>query len=360
MFEEYRRAAGFPHEHIKAFQAVCNIYRVVIASRELNPLCTDLLLEGYAAKGFHIKAKTCDERFPLAAGFVPYVAQLTKRTQPIEKQSSAVAHAISYGAGTVELVISDDRLRKLRDNGLIALKPLTHEMQEAVTVKADSGSSVFRFAVTRDRASNRWQVWWTGPTQSQWTRLKVLTNPERKSHYKDAVCGDYDLWGVFPHQSANDLGIRDRPAQVPATLMKGTSPYIHNLAQEAGLVENKNMLAEIASHEHPHLGNLSYATRKIRDALNQQCRGMENPVVMHGDYCGHPFGDIDFPLIFFFPDQIPSTRFFGSSFEVAKNTNELMNLLVKMERNDFHVIGYLNHRWFLRLYLARNSKLSSA
>lgn len=56
---EYDATAGFPQVHVEAFQRVACQHKMVISSRELNPLCTDLVLEGYAAKGFHIKAKTC-------------------------------------------------------------------------------------------------------------------------------------------------------------------------------------------------------------------------------------------------------------------------------------------------------------
>jgi hypothetical protein len=65
---EYDATAGFPTVHIEAFKRVAARNKMVVSSRELNPLCTDLVLENYAAKGFHIKAKTCD--WGPMAGFV--------------------------------------------------------------------------------------------------------------------------------------------------------------------------------------------------------------------------------------------------------------------------------------------------
>jgi hypothetical protein len=76
---EYDATAGFPKVHVDAFKSVACRNKSVISSRELNPLCTDLVLEGYAAKGFHIKAKTCD--WGPMAGFVPEDYRFTKGKQ---------------------------------------------------------------------------------------------------------------------------------------------------------------------------------------------------------------------------------------------------------------------------------------
>ena len=68
---------------------------MVIASRQLNPLCTDLMMEGYAAKGFHIKAKTCD--WGPMAGFVALDPCFTKASQCLVKQKAAVIKAVADG-----------------------------------------------------------------------------------------------------------------------------------------------------------------------------------------------------------------------------------------------------------------------
>src|ERR1700690_1180494 len=91
---EYDATAGFPQVHITAFQTVASRNRFVISSRMLNPLCTDLVLEGYAAKGFHIKAKTCD--WGPMAGFVPEDHRFTKGTQKIEDQKRDIAKPFGH------------------------------------------------------------------------------------------------------------------------------------------------------------------------------------------------------------------------------------------------------------------------
>ncbi|WP_018299717.1 anthrax toxin-like adenylyl cyclase domain-containing protein [Fangia hongkongensis] len=85
---QYRQTAGFPAVHIGCFKTYCREKKIALVSRELNPLCTDLMLEGYAAKGFHIKAKTCD--WGPMAGFVPLDYRFTKQTQSIDKQQKVI------------------------------------------------------------------------------------------------------------------------------------------------------------------------------------------------------------------------------------------------------------------------------
>ena len=83
LMPEYDATAGFPPPHVGAFKRVAARNKMVISSRELNPLCTDLVLENYAAKGFHIKAKTCD--WGPMAGFVLEDPRFTKASQDTKK-----------------------------------------------------------------------------------------------------------------------------------------------------------------------------------------------------------------------------------------------------------------------------------
>jgi len=117
LFPEYDATAGFHPRHVESFKQVSIELRMVIASRELNPLCTDLMMEGYAAKGFHIKAKTCD--WGPMAGFVALDPRFTKASQSLAKQEAAVLQAVAAGVGAVPLVISASRLSTLFARGVI-------------------------------------------------------------------------------------------------------------------------------------------------------------------------------------------------------------------------------------------------
>src|SRR5687767_8456368 len=60
--------SGMPIAHARGFQQVANDSRCMIASRSVGKYATTLILEGYASKGFHVKAKSCD--WGPMAGFV--------------------------------------------------------------------------------------------------------------------------------------------------------------------------------------------------------------------------------------------------------------------------------------------------
>src|SRR5215468_7376459 len=96
LMPEYDATAGFPSQHVEAFKRVALRNKMVISSRELNPLCTDLVLENYAAKGFHIKAKTCD--WGPMAGFVLEDPRFTKASQDAKKQEADIQHAFEADA----------------------------------------------------------------------------------------------------------------------------------------------------------------------------------------------------------------------------------------------------------------------
>jgi len=67
---------GMPISHGEVFQRVANQTRCVIASRAVGKWATGLLLESYATKGFHNKAKSCP--WGPMAGFVMADPRFTK------------------------------------------------------------------------------------------------------------------------------------------------------------------------------------------------------------------------------------------------------------------------------------------
>src|SRR5262245_43653561 len=391
---EYDPTAGFPKGHVEAFKGVACRNKSVISSRELNPLCTDLVLEGYAAKGFHIKAKTCD--WGPMAGFVPEDYRFTKGKQNPDDQKRDIDKAFGHDANCVPLFISEERFQKLRQRGLMNVTSQKGHVCE-VTASPEGGATNFRFTLVKLMAllpgceTTMWTINYH-PQQSselsgarrvkpgeapKWPGLKPVygmtnPNPEEKLGVKAAVAGDYDLWCVFPHQSLGGSGIADRLMPLRASLVSGarSGATMQKLLNQFGSAEDRlpakpgqfvsgqaasaklifgspgerSKLAE--QKEDKHLGNISHAIMKIRNELNAACASKAGNVVQHSDYGGNPFATIDFPLIFFVPDAANS--FSHAEALVASNMIELRGILRNIERQGY--VLKLNPAWSIPLY----------
>jgi hypothetical protein len=369
---EYDATAGFPNLHIEAFKRVAGRNKVVISSRELNPLCTDLVLESYAAKGFHIKAKTCD--WGPMAGFVLEDSRFTKGSQDQEKQRTEIGNAFNHHAGCVPVFISDARLTKLRERKIISTAPAGSTNRLAVTAAPKGGSNLafvlvkiqvvppggdgpmwgvfYDPSVTPERASGRSPLNLEIPGEKGLEPVTGMVNPDDtsgKSGVKSAVAGDYDLWCLFPHETAKDMGFGDRAMDLRATMPKNVAPALRNRAAQAGLVfqsaAQKGGIA--AKKENEHLGNISLGLMKIRAELNREVAATgykAGNVVQHSDYGGNPFGDIDYPLIFFIPKAPGGTV----DVEVARNLSDLKAVLKTMSKLGFRI--KLNPAWSVPSY----------
>jgi hypothetical protein len=373
---EYDATAGFPQVHINAFSTVASRNHFVISSRELNPLCTDLVLEGYAAKGFHIKAKTCD--WGPMAGFVPADYRFTKGSQDIAKQRQEIGNAFTHHALCVPLYISEARLTKLADHGVVRIIKRT-----GVTVELEaqpSGGGVLKFTLVRlmtpppGMTGPMWSVNYgpgvepesaagqpaVPPGMPLWPGLKPvlgMTNPGGVAVLgaKAAVAGDYDLWCIFPHESVGGSGIADRLMPLRSTLVgraaQNPGGVVARQAAAANLVfqsgEQRNTMAQ--QKEDAHLGNISHTVMKIRAELNAACSATGytgGSIVQHSDYGGNPFATIDFPLIFFIPD--PDTQFRTTAFDVATDHGSLQQILRELRRMGY--ILKLNPAWSIPLH----------
>ena len=390
---EYDPTAGFPLVHVEAFKRVACRNKMVISSRELNPLCTDLVLEGYAAKGFHIKAKTCD--WGPMAGFVPEDHRFTKGKQKIEDQQRDILKAFDHHAMCVPLYISGARFAKLEKCGL--LKVTSRKAQVAEVTANPDGGEVCKFTLVKLMVappgcdSAMWAVYYH-PQQAEipsakrnvlpgdfpkWPGLRPvygMTNPHSEEHLgaRSAVAGDYDLWCIFPHSTVGGSGVADRLMPLRANLISASNQgttmgrllkqfgdagdilssrpgaNVTAQAQAAQLVfasgQERAQLAD--AKEDKHLGNISHTVMKIRGELNVECASKAGNVVQHSDYGGNPFATIDFPLIFFVPD--PAQQYGRAEAPVAQDMAELKVIL-----RDIHKKGYilkLNPAWSIPLY----------
>lgn len=373
-FTEYDATAGFHPRHVESFKQVSIESRMVIASRELNPLCTDLMMEGYAAKGFHIKAKTCD--WGPMAGFVALDPSFAKASQSRAKQEGAVVKAIAAGARAVPLVISEARHAALFARGVI---------QRAASGAAPAGPFVEVTACQGGTADARsfflapmegngeWSIWYRPDAPLSQALLSArlsdgfavarpvldalaakgceplfgLTNPGSAvgaARATAAVCGDYDLWCVFPHASLASPGVNDRPMPRATFVSSRIGRSVRQLAHQAALVFADDAERQRAAMVmgHPHLGNISFAVDRIRRRLNAVCRP-GNDVVMHGDYGGFALGEIDYPLIFFIPHA--ANGFCTAEHRVAASLPELQRLLRDIRQLGFRVEA--NPAWAL-------------
>jgi hypothetical protein len=358
LMPEYDATAGFPPPHVEAFKRVAARNKMVISSRELNPLCTDLVLENYAAKGFHIKAKTCD--WGPMAGFVLEDPRFTKASQNAEKQQADIEHAFEADARCSPVFISEARLTKLRERGIIAQTGTATPDRLTVSGAPTSGTAMPFLLVkappalpgaasqtmwglyyapgqTPRQAGNRKLLPLTLPSQKDLAPVMGMVNPanaDGKLGIKSTVAGDYDLWCVFPHETAKDPGIHDRAMPLRATLPPTVGPLVRQRAEAAGLVFGQGQMAKLAAQkEDQHLGNVSLGIQKIRNELNLECQGAgytAGNVVQHSDYGGNPFGTIDYPLIFFIP-ALPGTEVLVKVAQTMSDLQEVLRTITKLK-----------------------------
>jgi hypothetical protein len=331
-FPEYDPTAGFPQAHIDAFKGVAKQMKMVISSRELNPCCTDLVLESYAAKGFHIKAKTCD--WGPAAGFVIDDYRFIKGSTSFEKQKGSLELAFHDGAVAMPLFISAERFASLKQRGIV--KEVGSDAKGVkVTAHSEKENRAYKFVLVKQSgvkggSATMWGVCYDPsekpeptatrqvstlalPLANGLTPVMGMVNPEYadggKLGVRSAVAGDYDLWCVFPHGKLKDSGINDRPMPLRGALPKTAGQFVTQQAVKAGVAfdpRNPALKGDLSKRqENPDLGNFSLGIMKVKNALNSACVGTGytgGNIVQHSDYGGNPFGDIDYPLIFFVPD----------------------------------------------------------
>lgn len=103
---------GMPLSHGRVFQWVADLENCVISSRAVGKMSTQLLLESYATKGFHNKAKSCP--WGPMAGFVMADPRFTKNPD-VSGQRTDLYKAAQSGASETPLYITEERRRTLEE-----------------------------------------------------------------------------------------------------------------------------------------------------------------------------------------------------------------------------------------------------
>lgn len=336
---------GMPIQHGRAFQRVADTHECVIAVRAVGSCATGLLLESYATKGFHNKAKSCT--WGPMAGFVLADPRFTKNPD-IASQRKALQGAISSGGDETPLYITNDRRQALESQ----LKCMTlvggNSQEMRYTASGPLGVSMsfilkYTTGVAGTKGEGLWGVFY-GPQESRLSNsltglnqapdranllpVMAIVDPycpvEVRHTYRAATTCDYDLWAVFPRRNRYSRSGADR-RRVPGSdrLRQGLKSFIQ--------------------HEDPHLGNITPRINLLRTALNTAVRteGYQGgDVVHHSDEAGRPLvSDIDFPCLFFTPRE---------EAYCARNVHDVKHLLSVLSFD--YVLG-LNPGWHRQLGL---------
>jgi len=333
---------GMPESHGRVFQSVADHTQCVIISREVGRWASGLLLEGYATKGFHNKAKSCP--WGPMAGFVMADPRFTKNPD-LASQRTDLRKAVKSGGGEIHLHITDERRRDL-EGPLARMVRSGGRINEMVYSASAPTGTEMRFVLRRvmDGPGAAGKILWAVFYAPGEVRLSNdLTSANRRdgrgllpvmamvdpscpgpvrTTYRAATTGDYDLWAVFPNRSTyNRLGVDQRMVPDSDRFRQGLKAYI--------------------AHEDEHRGNLTPRIAEIRALINTGVRGTGytgGDVVHHSDEAGRPMvSSIDFPCIAFTP---------GKPACCIENTNDLKGFLSALS---FEYVLGLNPGWHRQL-----------
>lgn len=309
--------SGMPLLHARCFHRVADETGCVISSRSVGKYATGLLLESYATKGYHIKAKSCN--WGPMAGFVLSDPRFTKRgvsPDARDGQRRDVHSAIvKEHAGETPIYISEERRIELvvrkwmkRDGGTI------NELQYTAEPPAPQGQRAkeMRFVLRRmldgvpgARGKQMWGVFYgAGETalpsapnlpnrpgaSGALLPVMALVNPHCPAGvsgtYRAAITGDYDLWAVFPRAS------RVQPRGIDQRAVPGSERFVLPLA-------------DFARYGDPELGNITSRVRDVKNRLNMALRAagyLGGDAVHHGDEAGRPkVTEVELEVIAFVP-----------------------------------------------------------
>ena len=331
---------GMPLSHGKAFQSVADKTGDVIASREVGKWAEGLLLESYATKGFHNKAKSCP--WGPMAGFVMADRRFTKNTDT-EGQRKDLVKSESSGATEIPLYITEERRRAL-EGPLGRITRAGGNINEMVYQAQGPGGISMKFVLKRTLdgpgASGKvlWAVFYApgevrlsntltdaNTRQGGQALLPVMAMVDAacpaavRKTYRAATTGDYDLWAIFTRRTHFSPGGGDK------RMVPGSDRFV-------------TPLSTFNANEDEHKGNLTPRIAKIRELLNSAVRSLAGyaggDVVHHSDEAGRPMiSSIDFPCIVFVPKVLPY---------LVTNIPELKELICAL---NFDYVISLNPGW---------------
>lgn len=338
-------ATGTLNAHSDVFQAIANESKCVISSRAVGKYATGLLRDGYATKGFHNKAKSCN--WGPMAGFVLSDPRFTKRgdsRDAMEEQRRDVFKAFKEGAGEVPVFITESRRVDLMRPPLNTMRPAWEVDYNNHYYFANSPSGkLFLFHLERsDKAPGAygkpmWAVQYAYTEVAMPGKLQaaikskdlsflpvtaivdIATRPSATGTYLSATTGDYDLFAVFPKRGSYDRKNADKRS-VP-----GSDRF-------------KQPIKEFIEHEDKHVGNITPRIAKLALQINARANHPGGNIVHHSDEAGRPMvNDIDFPFIAWVPGRMQPYS--------AQNVSDFKQFIAEL-KNEYVLAmnpGWLKH-----------------
>ena len=337
--ENAESLAGIPEEHSNVFASVARETDTVISSRAVGIYATQLIRQGYATKGYHVKAKSCD--WGPMAGFVLADPSLGKKGTDSKArawQEGKVNDAMNhYGAMAIPLYITSERKAALPALMLRAGKAYQEQRINdhvfKITAAAKDGKKhEFVLVQVNQIAQNSreysplntdWAVCYgdnnelvahcpqnrkhaiTVGTDQNYIQVCGLTNPlgygaKAPSNYKGVQTGDYDLWGVFP----KDRFFSEEERKIVEAVTNGKKGSFWQRDVD-GSDQFIRTFEEYGRQEGAHTGNLSLLIEEIAVRVNAGCMkaGSGGWMIHHSDEAGRPMVDeVDYEAVVYFPD----------------------------------------------------------
>lgn len=385
--------AGMHPSHGLAIQSVANDFERIVISRCATPAGIQLLEEGYASKGFGIKAKSCD--WGPFTGFAMAHIQYSKfgdgsSLASYNKQKNFFDHARSdtgfratdaggraAQAGLAHSSMAEPDILKLSSNRLEYLKRHNviqfDAVRDCARIECDSpfGRLMFILVNMKTGSSATWGILHrdnfalgaanvTLADGGTWTLVRGMANTAPSGTPQDphrrCCTGDYDLWGVFPKKNSSVASTRslaqhgmDRQLQVFSAAMPGVSAGIKSRVSQ---LQRATLGQAVARTHHVYgqytedreKGNISALTLHTAREMNRRIRAngyKGGDMFHHNDDLGNPFrSDVEEDLIAFVPGEM-YPHFIESS-KTGKGTNGHIGWNAWVQRYAADYIAYDN------------------
>lgn len=310
--------SGMPREHALCFQNVADSTHCVICCRSVGRYATGLILENYASKGFHVKAKSCN--WGPMAGFVCSDPRFTKRggSREARERQRADVHAAIFKehAGEIQVYLTDSRRKTLETMGCIGRTGGT--INEMVYSATSPDGKTMSFVLRREmdgpgaRGLQLWAVFYQAgevalpaapqapsrPTEGKLLPVMALVDPQCsaavRDTYRAAMTGDYDLWAVFPPAA------QFQPRGLDERLVPQSNRFVLPISR-------------FVQYEHRHMGNVTGRVVLVKNRLNSAIRAAGytgGEMVHHSDEAGRPLiVEVELSFIAFIPDKMGQARF---------------------------------------------------
>jgi hypothetical protein len=376
---EQLRNEGISSVHAQSFLAAAKQEDCVILTRTPGKACLGPLTEGYDAKGFHIKGKSCD--WGPMAGFLcvePFFnkngvggaagnlkAHLHSLADAYETPKDATR---GVTCGLVQLEIGEERRSWLLANGYIQQKI------DQIVCEGEAplpGSTVkVPWMMQRDAKTKRWLVFYDPRALPGYKGLKdvddaqiatftakvaelaaaikapelpsrfagyrpllALTNPyppySGADNYKNAVTGDFDLFAVWPRITADGAKEREFAVRVGG-MQEGTKKG------QIFAAEGNHAIGRVS-------GNISNGVYMIGQLLNSIIGARTNQArvnrIFHSDEGGRPGIDAVDSSVAFTPD--------GRIYAFSQDSSEFAAFALECAKAKFAL--FLNNAWLTPL-----------